>query len=336
MRKIILILMCLMAFYISKAQITPLTKAEFSESINKTFANIITGDEKNSIGTFASLDTKDAAATLNVSRITESCKVFSMNVKASVSDGISSIFSNSKLNSDIAIQFKYSSLKTDGSALTFYTDPATSKRVMTGYKFGWVNVFYTVNSQAFRLFDPSASFSDQVKKNNYVAHKLGFEYNYINWATDDPKNLFFSVGAYAEVNNNLSDLTKIELTDVANYTTTAGQRTSTKKYFVYTGKYAENLSGAAIYSDFYRFLFDFGHSAIHLFPKVQFAKKDKPAYSFGFGLLVGLKNKKDNTIINTELFANFMDLTNTSASEKKLLERNNIGLRFAFPINFNH
>lgn len=332
MKKISLLFLWLIPICVCNSQ--PLTKAEFNQSINKTFANIITGEEKNTIGTFAALDTKDAAATLNVSRVTNSCKVFSMNVKAGVSDGISSLFSNSKLNSDIAVQFKYSALKINNSALRYYMD--SGKRVMTGYKFGWLNVFYTINSQAFRLFDPTLAFSDQVKKSNYVAHKVGVEYNYIDWAKDDSKNLFISAGASLEVNNNLSDLSKFELTDVANYTSVGGQRTSTKKYFVYTGKYEKNLIGGTIYADFYRFLFNNGHAGIHIFPKAQIAKNDKPSYSFGFGVMVSLKNKKDNSIINTELFANFLDLTNTSESEKKLLERNDIGLRFAFPINFNN
>ena len=334
MKKIILLFMWLTSICVCNAQ--PLTKAEFTESINKTFANIITGEAKNTIGTFAALDTKDASATLNVSSITNTSKVFSMNVKAGVNDGISSIFSNSKLNSDISVQFKYSALKIRNSALRYYTDPDNSKRVMTGYKFGWLNVFYTVNSQAFRLFDPTLAFSDQVKKNNYVAHKFGIEYNYIDWAKDDSKNMFISGGVSFEVNNNLSDLTKIELTDVAEYTPVSGQRTSTKKYFVYTGKYEKNLIGGTVYADFYRFLFSNGHAGIHVFPKAQFAKNDKPSYSLGFGLIVSIKNKKDNSIINTELFANFLDLTNTSGSEKKLFERNDIGLRFAFPINFNN
>lgn len=334
MKKIILFFLGVIPFCVCKAQY--LTKAEFTEVINKTFATIITGEEKNTIGTFAALDTKDAAATLNVSRITNKSRIFSMNVKAGVSDGISSIFSNSKLNSDIAMQFKYSLLKFKNSSLIYYIDSGTGNRVMSGYKFGWLNVFYTVNSQAFRLFDASLAFSDQVKKNTYVAHKAGVEYNYISWAKDDPKNFFFSAGADFEVNNNLSDLTKFELTDVANYTAVSGQRTSTKKYYVYTGKYEKNLVGGSVYADFYSFLFNKGHAGIHIFPKARFAKNDKPSYSFGFGLIVGLKNKKDNTIVNTELFANFLDLTNTSDSEKKLLERNDIGLRFAFPINFNN
>jgi hypothetical protein len=335
MKKIFTMSVCY--FLVSFAYAQPLTKEEFTQSLGKSFMSIVNGDDKNTIGTFASLDTKDAAATLNVSRVNKNLSVFSLNVKSSVSDGISSLFTNSKLNSDIAVQAKYSSLKTAESALRFYKDPETNQRVMTGYKFGWFNVYYTFTSQAFRLFNPANNtFTDQVKKNNYVSHKFGVEYNFINWATDDPKNMFFSIGINGGVDNNLSDLSKIELTDVTNYSTTAGQRTSTKKYFAYIGDYEKNLWGAELYSDFYRFLFDYGHSAIHIFPKMQVAKNSKPVYSFGFGLLVGLKNKKDNNIINTELYANFIDLTNISGSEKKILERNDIGLKFAFPINFNH
>ena len=444
MKKLIYFTFFLLFFYTStivkgQAPSKPLLdEASFKKIISNQFLNIITGQNKNTIGNFGAVDIKDASLALNASKIVKNRKVFSINVNAGISDGISSIFSNSKLNSEVGIQVRYSMIRPYSEKVTYILSSIekrdfeiskktavanaekaqlNTKKIMvnslinllaedikdlrqqlpaaahadsirlnfqveyknyqidslkiisakefsdlrqagksiddelkafrkkaeqdipeiTGFSFGWFNLVYKVNSQSFRLFDTSVAFKDQVKKDNYVSHKAGVEYNYYNWSTHAGKSWFLSIGAALEVNNNLTSLTKTELNETTNYTTNPGQRASTKKYNVYTGVYQKELLGISFYTDFYKFIFDNNNAAFHLYPQLKLQKNEKPVYSFGLGFMVAFKDQKDEkskSIVNAELYANFLDLTNTASSDKKLLERNDIGLRLAFPIKF--
>ena len=413
-----------------------LDEATFKQILNNQFVNIITGQNKNTIGNFGGVDIKDASVSLNASKISKKGNIFSLNANAAVNDGFSSIFTNSKLNSDVGLQLRYSIIRPYSRAITYIqssiqkrdyeikrmTNAAAaekaelqSKKVLiekqvdllkkqvadlttqlrsvpedkdliyqhayktyqldslttiyerdlsnlteaqksidtklksftkkakleipeiTGFKFGWINLVYKVTSQSFRLFDPVAAFSDQVKKDNYVSHKAGVEYNYYKWSSHPGESWFFSVGATIDLGNNLSGLSKTELSEVTNHGVTSGQRTSIKKYNVFTGNYQKDLVGGNFYSDYYKFIFDNNNAAIHLYPQVKLQKSEKPVYSFGLGFMVAFKDQKDEknkSILNAELYANFIDLTNTGNSDKKLLERNDIGIRFSFPIKF--
>ncbi len=408
----------------------------FKKIVNNQFINIITGQTKNTIGNFGSIDFKDASATLNASKITKNSNVFSINVNAAVNDGFSSIFTNSKLNSDVSAQFRFSLLNPQKRTITYIqssiikrdaeiirirassnaeknllqtkqsfinaqilklhadavslgvqamaspadvsiaaqaahnkyvidslkyikardlndinaaTQAITEKEAalvkkakleipeITGFAFGWINFVYKATSQSFRLFDGTAAYNDQVKKDNYISHRAGIEYNYYKWSSHAGESWFFSLGGALEVANNLAGLTKIELNDLTNYSSTPGQRTSSKKYNVYAGNYVKGLIGGKFYADYYKFIFDNNMAAIHLYPQIQLQKSEKPIYSAGIGFMVAFKDQKDEkgkNILNAEVYANFLDLTNVRSAENRLLERNDIGIRFVFPIKF--
>lgn len=408
----------------------------FKKIVNNQFINLITGQTRNTIGNFGSIDFKDATAALNASKITKNSNVFSINVNAAVSDGFGSIFTNSKLNSDVSAQLRFSFLNPYKRAITYIQSSivkrdaeisrirsaATAEKTLlqskllfidaalvklkadaatlslqvslnpadadiasqfahnnyvidslqfikardlnditaaikaitekeatlvkkakleipeiTGFSFGWLNIVYKATSQSFRLFDGTAVYNDQVKKDNYVSHRAGIEYNYYKWSAHAGESWFFSLGGALEVANNLASLTKIELNEVANYSSTPGQRTSSKKYNVYTGNYTKDLIGAKFYSDYYKFIFDNNMAAIHLYPQIQLQKNEKAVYSAGIGFMVVFKDQKDEknkNILNAEVYANFLDLTNVRIAKNRLLERNDIGIRFVFPIRF--
>jgi len=413
--------------------IDTLDAVTFTKLLNNQFTSIITGQSKNTIGNFGGVDIKDASVALNISKITNKGNVFSLNANAAVSDGFSSIFTNSKLNSDVGVQFRFSFLNPYSKTIR-YVESSIKKRdfeihkknalaeiekrlvvkrlhvieslikldsieiaqlltadqnsftiqsqlaaknyrldslrfvkakelsdisaviktieaekksfirkakleipEITGFTLSWFNIVYKVNSQSFRRFDPSLVFAEQVKKGEYVSHKAGIEYNFYNWSIHNAESRFFSIGAVINVSNNLSSLGKTELSETSNYGAVSGQRASTKKYNVYTGKYESGLIGGTLYSDYYQFVFDNNSAAIHLYPQAKFQKSERPNYSFGLGFLMAFKDQKDEkgkSIINAELYVNFLDLANTAGTERKLLERNDIGLRFSFPIKF--
>jgi hypothetical protein len=396
----------------------------FHKILNNQFTTIITGSDKNTIGNFGAIDIKDAKLSLNASHVNKKSRILSFNANASVSDGFSALFANSKLNSDIGLQLRYSMMNPKGRSV-IYSDPSMEKRnqeiadatligdlekkllrsrqadidskikqldsiskkataeqrytlnylidslklvrakqlnnltalekvidenviaatkkskletpEIRGFEFGWLNLVYGVNSESFRLFTPSKPFSEQVKKDQNISHKGGIEYNYYKWSITPYESFYFLVGGTVKLSHNLSDLTEIELSETTNYGPSAGERVGVKKYNVYTGDYKRDLLSFDLYSDFYYFLFEGNAAAIHIYPAVQIREKMKPTYSTGTGFMVSFKDNKDDkgkSILNAELYANFLDLSNANDSDDDLIKRNEIGLRVAFPIKF--
>ena len=110
------------------------------------------------------------------------------------------------------------------------------------------------------------------------------------------------------------------------------------KYTAYYGEdYTDSIVGFRLYTDYYRFLFKNNIVALHLFPQLQTYRSELPVWNCGVGLFFNLKNAKDdkdNTVVNAELFYNVLDVFDVTNSDYRLIERNNVGIRFSFPINF--
>jgi hypothetical protein len=112
-------------------------------------------------------------------------------------------------------------------------------------------------------------------------------------------------------------------------------RETNDTYTVYSGNYVNGLSQIKADLDLYWFLFRDNKLGLHLFPHGRFTEDLKPLYNAGVGVVFPFKDKtKENTIINIELYYNALDVFNTNDSEYGIAERNDIGIRFTFPINF--
>ncbi|KKN42700.1 hypothetical protein LCGC14_0710490, partial [marine sediment metagenome] len=104
----------------------------------------------------------------------------------------------------------------------------------------------------------------------------------------------------------------------------------------YTGvPFEDNLSKLSVFSDLYYYLYQ-NKLAIHVFPKHVIQSKNKPLTQFTAGIFFAFKNKEltQTSPINVEVFYEFTDIFKTTDNNFRLTERNNIGLRFTFPINF--
>jgi len=424
--------------------------------LNTRFTNIITGQSRSQIGNFAAVDPKAAQVALNGSQVFTHGDILSVNVNAGIDDGFASIFSNSKLNSNVGIDIKYSLLyhrdgyiphsrirMTKPTRLRYIADTALvnkSYEVMknklqqdselavldrkkaqkkmdaiedaieaiekkgtreqrhsgshefnkldslnyeriqlaqkideldvkilsnktrlkslttdldkklddsletlqlklaeklTNFKINWFNLHYKVLNNSFKTFDASLSYGDQVQKRNYVTHTLGFEFNMYNWNVDPFQSYYLLLGAEGFVTDNKSDLQQVQLNEVTQYGATPGQRSSTKQYNVYTGKYETGIVGAHLYADYYHFLFKNNIAALHVYPEAIL--KANSFCNLGLGFLYAFKDKKDpsgKSIVNAELYVKFNDLFDAGNSSDPFFKRNDIGLRFAFPINF--
>ncbi len=203
------------------------------------------------------------------------------------------------------------------------------------FDIAWFAVGYKVVSKGFSVFDSAKQFKDQVQKKEYVSHQVSIEYNHYKWDKIPYHTTYLLLGVIANVDDNKDDLESLELNDVTNYTSLNGIRSSSDKYTVYTGDYKQRLFGMRLYGDYYKFLFNNNIAAAHLYAEGRFKNALKPEYNFGLGFLYNFSNVKDEkSVINTELFYTFLDVFNGTLSKKSFSERNTIGIRFSFPINF--
>lgn len=207
---------------------------------------------------------------------------------------------------------------------------------LDAFRFGWFSVYYKVFNNDFKRFLPSEPYSEQVTEISFVGHEVKTQYNLYSWSKESFKTYFLSLGVSFAVTDNFSDLSKKEIAEVKNYGPNPNDRTITKKYNAYVGDYEKNLKKVAIYGDYYHFLFANNIAAVHLYPEVNFRTSSKPIYNLGCGIMLALKDSKkdDKSIVNVEIYYNFMDILKNTETDLRLFERNDVGLRFTFPINF--
>lgn len=94
----------------------------FKKILNRQFTGLITGQSKNSIGNFASLDLKEPKVTFSGSTIFKNGSVLTTNASGGISDGFFAIFNNSKLNTQIALDVQYHMLALKNKELIYYQD----------------------------------------------------------------------------------------------------------------------------------------------------------------------------------------------------------------------
>ncbi|AEE53836.1 hypothetical protein [Haliscomenobacter hydrossis] len=410
----------------------------FNSIINNQFSNLINGQSQNSIGNYASLDLKNSEVVFSGSSTSKNGHIFGINASGGISDGVLSLFNNSRFNTKISLEGHLNFLQLKNKQLTYSQDSylqyakkradleekyellimaaeyenglnslkLTKKRTelllsslselsnketninrkdsiayvialkkreaskidslikmfpgknflieeisnsraielkkikpdleIYGFHFKWFAIKYKVTNNSFKLFNPASSFQNQVSNSNYVSHEFKFQYNNYNWSAQPFETFFYSFGISIAVTDNLTSLQKIELSEVTEYGTANGARSSTSKYNAFVGTYQKNLQQFKIYTDYFKFLFKDNVCAIHLFPEYVATNKSVPIFNLGVGFLFAFKNlkKEEKSNINIELFYSMSDVTKNTATNLRLFERNNIGLRFSFPVSF--
>jgi hypothetical protein len=82
----------------------------FNYLVNKNFSKLVTGQSTMGLGTYAAIDVKNTEATFSASKILPSGSIFNFNFKGGATDGVSSVFNNSKLNNNLSFELQYHSL----------------------------------------------------------------------------------------------------------------------------------------------------------------------------------------------------------------------------------
>lgn len=204
-----------------------------------------------------------------------------------------------------------------------------------GFSFGWFSVGYKVNNNSFKFFDPTLAIGLQVADTSFVSHEFKFQYSHYKFTPVSNQSRFYDLGIDFTYADNFSSLTKKEISETTNYGLNPGDRSSVSKYDVYQGLYKKNQAGLIFFADYYYFIFQNNIGAIHINPEWRIANGEKPIGDLYTGFLFSFKDSKtDNAVVNAELYYKFLDIFKTTDTEYKLFERNNIGIRFTFPIKF--
>jgi len=205
-----------------------------------------------------------------------------------------------------------------------------------GFKFGWFSLGYKFENKSLKLFSPTEAFADQIVKDNFISHEVTMQYSYYSYSQSPFESLFLDLGAGFGVTDNLQELDKVEITETEIVGTSGIERAVTNTYNVYKkSEYESSISSLRLYGDVYYFLFKGNMAAVHVFPELIVKERYKPLSNFGIGFLISFKDKEDESSnANAELYYNFMDVFEVKTSDYSFFERNSIGLRFSFPINF--
>ena len=206
----------------------------------------------------------------------------------------------------------------------------------------WLSAVGNVGRKKYYTFTDSAPFSEQLKDTTFLTYSFGVELNLLNFSSrkqsllinKHPPAHILSLGLLYLRNNNIDDLSTLELSESRKYSVSDSSHSLSKKYNVYTDTITEYTAGK-IYASYYYFFGKTRNYAAHLFPDIEFRSMGKNPLNIGFGLLMAVKNKKDNAIFNVELYAKWIDVANElQLEEQTTFKRNMIGLNIGVPLNF--
>ena len=419
-----------------KPQSLSLDSTQFYQIVRKQFSAIINSSGKNTIGNYASADVKNEQLAFNATKTFKNSNMLSVNANGGVTDGFFAIFNQTKINSNIGIDFKYNILikpmslsfnaKTEidrlqkhldsietlnkynnilyqhyieslhkkleflnaeinmltsqlspklsdresaimGYQLTLKNLEADSLRLKlhtlkpvtdvcksnkeqayigkkeavdefkyTGICFQWISIGAGIQNNSFNLYNPDQpTLTSQLSSQNYTTWNIVVEWNRFKWSQYSNFSYYLLVGGRFSMEDNFSDLTKVELRDTYQNSDMVTQRTVTKKITAFRGDYQTNLVGGKLYFDFYKFLWG-NDAALHIYPEVNFKQDQSPLYNAGIGLVYSFKDAADKggkAKINSELYFKLSDLSNIANSNLSLLGRNELGLRISIPVS---
>ncbi|MGD2036056.1 MAG: hypothetical protein PVF73_13415, partial [Bacteroidales bacterium] len=94
-------------------------KSLYRELLNREFTNLINPQSENIIGNFASLDSKNSELNFAGNFIFSKGSVLGVRLKGGSTDGVLSVFSNSKINSQLGFDIQYNFMLLESKSLTY-------------------------------------------------------------------------------------------------------------------------------------------------------------------------------------------------------------------------
>lgn len=202
------------------------------------------------------------------------------------------------------------------------------------FKIDWITIIGSLGKKKYHDFDSTLPFDEQIKENNFYTNSFGLAWSlYIKNETEKRSSLF-NIGLVRKRDNNTDTLSTTDVNQAKTLKNEKGDvvNTVSKKYSAYTDPILSNQLINAYFNYFY--IFGKRQSALHIFP--SYIKPDRKAgyLNIGIGYIISFKNtKKDNPIINAELYALSSDSFNGQGTNRSFLKRIDIGLKFSLPFN---
>jgi hypothetical protein len=208
---------------------------------------------------------------------------------------------------------------------------------IVGYTLSWFSLAYKIKNDNFKLVNQDEIYENQIKTENYLSHEFKSQYTYVKVDDSNQKNIYFNTSLSFNLKNNISALDKIDVKESNILGTSLVQtREYATNYIAYNGIYRSNIKQISLDFDYYHFILN-NKIGLHLFPNSKFTDKTKPIYNVGVGLVAPFMDKeKEKSVVNVELYYNIVNVFNSKDSSYTILQRNDIGLRFSFPLNFNN
>ena len=214
---------------------------------------------------------------------------------------------------------------------------------LKGKFFLWLNITGNVERNKYYTFTDSLSFGRQFSDKKLTTYSFGLEFNLVSFSDEKYRSFggtktwyhYLNFGISRIHTNNIGDLSTTELTDSREYTAGDSTHLLVSKYNVYTDRITEY--------DAWKFCFSYYFSpgitssyALHAFADLELRNTGENPLNAGAGFVFGTKNKKDDSAVNAEIYVRFVDITGALPQEEmSWIKRNEIGLQFGIPLNFN-
>lgn len=209
----------------------------------------------------------------------------------------------------------------------------------------WISLVGGFNRSNYYSFNNKLPFPEQLKEVSHDNFQFGVELNWFistgpywppGMPNTEPKPVRIQMINFGIVRMGASDIddySTMEMTQSRKSVLADTTNTLGKKYNVYTDSIQE-FKAWKIYLNYYYSLGKNNSMALHAFPEVQFRDSHKNPLNLGIGLIKSIKNRKDNAAFNVEIYAKFKDIGKAlPQKEASFLNRNEIGLNFAVPLN---
>ena len=228
---------------------------------------------------------------------------------------------------------------------------------ISGISLNWFSVGYSVNNISFNYFDSTQLFDEQINNLDALSQEIVLQWTSYKYGEETRKevkednknkqpsdkkkwipNHFWNNQIRFGFTNNFEELSSSKIRQSTLESSNGVNREIIEELNVFTGDtFEENLRHITLSSDFYYFIHK-NKLAFHLAPEYRIRSKRKPISNLSAGVFFSFRNndKEKKSPINVEAFYNLNDLFNTQESDLSITERNIIGLRFVFPINFQN
>lgn len=215
---------------------------------------------------------------------------------------------------------------------------AFEKIKLDGYKLRWLSISAKVSNRSFTQFIRTNPQDDQLQKQNGNSYEIGVAENWYQKRRESWRSYFQSLALLATFTDSFGDLDKIEVKDRETIADPPDQRTIESSTTAYEGDYETLIGGLKIDYNRYQFFNQSQTGALHLnlSLKAPTDELEKVMIDTEIGILIGVKNKVDRNVLNSELFVHFEDVGKQADDEDdQLFDRSSVGVRFSFPIALN-